>query len=55
MIAKEAAERLVKVRTALEELDAGGPGADPARYEAVAETLRELPTRSRCRASSSST
>jgi thiopeptide-type bacteriocin biosynthesis protein len=38
------AERLVKVRTALEELDAGGPGADPARYEAVAETLRELPT-----------
>ncbi len=38
------AERLVQVRTALEELDAGGPGADPARYEAVAETLRELPT-----------
>ena len=32
------------MRTALEELDAGGPGADPARYEAVAETLRELPT-----------
>ncbi len=32
------------MRTALEELDAAGPGADPARYEAVAETLRELPT-----------
>jgi len=43
-IAIDAAERLVKVRTALEELDAGGPGADPARYEAVAEMLRELPT-----------
>jgi thiopeptide-type bacteriocin biosynthesis protein len=38
------AERLIRVRAALEELDAGGPGADPARYEAVAETLRELPT-----------
>jgi thiopeptide-type bacteriocin biosynthesis protein len=38
------ADRLVRVRTALEELDAGGPGADPARYEAVAATLRELPT-----------
>jgi len=43
-IAADTAERLAKVRTALEELDAGGPGADPARYEAVAETLRELPT-----------
>jgi lantibiotic biosynthesis protein len=38
------AERLIQVRAALEELDAGGPGADPARYEAVAATLRELPT-----------
>ncbi|MEO6191946.1 MAG: lantibiotic dehydratase [Thermoanaerobaculia bacterium] len=43
-IARDTMERLVQVRTALEELDAGGPGADPARYEAVAETLRELPT-----------
>ncbi|HTG36868.1 MAG TPA: lantibiotic dehydratase [Thermoanaerobaculia bacterium] len=43
-IARDTMGRLVKVRTALEELDAGGPGADPARYEAVAETLRELPT-----------
>jgi thiopeptide-type bacteriocin biosynthesis protein len=43
-IAAGTTERLVQVRTALEELDAGGPGADPARYEAVAETLRGLPT-----------
>src|SRR5947199_31724 len=40
----ETAERLARVRTALEALDAGGPGADPARYEEVAATLRELPT-----------
>ena len=40
----ETAERLVSVRAALEALDAGGPGADPARYEEVAATLRELPT-----------
>jgi thiopeptide-type bacteriocin biosynthesis protein len=39
-----AAERLSQVRSALEALDAGGPGADPARYEEIAETLRELPT-----------
>ncbi|HEV2852350.1 MAG TPA: lantibiotic dehydratase [Thermoanaerobaculia bacterium] len=37
-------ERLTKVRRALEELDAHGPGAEPARYEEIAETLRELPT-----------
>ncbi|MFL6237234.1 MAG: lantibiotic dehydratase family protein, partial [Thermoanaerobaculia bacterium] len=38
------AERLAKVRATLEELDAGGPGAPPSRYEEIAETLRELPT-----------
>jgi thiopeptide-type bacteriocin biosynthesis protein len=40
----ETLDRLVHVRAALEALDAGGPGADPARYEEVAATLRELPT-----------
>jgi thiopeptide-type bacteriocin biosynthesis protein len=40
----ETRDRLVRVRAALEALDAGGPGADPARYEEVAATLRELPT-----------
>jgi lantibiotic biosynthesis protein len=39
-----AAERLDRARADLEALDAGGPGADPARYEALAESLRELPT-----------
>ena len=39
-----AAERLGQARTDLEALDAGGPGADPARYEALAEGLKELPT-----------
>ncbi len=43
-IAADTAERLVRVRATLEELDAGGPGASPARYEEIAETLRELPT-----------
>ncbi len=38
------AERLAKVRATLEALDAGGPGAPPATYEEIAETLRELPT-----------
>jgi thiopeptide-type bacteriocin biosynthesis protein len=38
------AERLTRVRKALEELDARGPGAEPARYEEIAEALRELPT-----------
>jgi thiopeptide-type bacteriocin biosynthesis protein len=38
------AERLAKVRATLEALDAGGPGASPASYEEIAETLRELPT-----------
>ncbi len=42
--AAAAAGRLAAVRTTLEELDAGGPGAPPARYEAVAEMLKELPT-----------
>src|SRR3954451_8715870 len=32
-----AAEKLAGIRTTLEQLDAGGPGAPPARYEAVAE------------------
>ena len=40
----ETAERLARVRATLEELDAGGPGAPPARYEEIAETLRALPT-----------
>ncbi|MFL6194040.1 MAG: lantibiotic dehydratase [Thermoanaerobaculia bacterium] len=40
----EAAERLTRVRSALESMDAGGPGAAPARYEEIAATLRELPT-----------
>ncbi|HEX9942701.1 MAG TPA: lantibiotic dehydratase [Thermoanaerobaculia bacterium] len=39
-----AAERLARVRAALEAMDAGGPGSPPARYEEIAETLRELPT-----------
>ena len=42
--AAPAAGKLAEIRAALEELDAGGPGAAPARYEAVAESLRELPT-----------
>jgi thiopeptide-type bacteriocin biosynthesis protein len=40
----QAAEKLAGIRTTLEQLDAGGPGAPPARYEAVAEALQELPT-----------
>ncbi|HKI06526.1 MAG TPA: lantibiotic dehydratase [Thermoanaerobaculia bacterium] len=43
-VAAGAAERLAQARAALEELDAGGPGAPPARYEAIAESLKELPT-----------
>jgi thiopeptide-type bacteriocin biosynthesis protein len=39
-----AAGKLAEIRTTLEELDAAGPGAPPARYEAVAEALKELPT-----------
>ena len=42
--AAAAAERLARVRAALEALDAGGPGGEPARYEEIAATLRELPT-----------
>jgi len=42
--ASGAVERLVKVRDELAALDAAGPGQSPARYEAIAETLRELPT-----------
>jgi len=42
--AASAVERLVKVRDELAALDAAGPGQAPARYEAIAETLRELPT-----------
>lgn len=38
------AGRLAQVRATLEALDAGGPGAPPARYEEIAEALRELPT-----------
>lgn len=41
---EDAARRLAQVRDALEALDAHGPGAEPARYEEIAETLRELPT-----------
>lgn len=41
---QDAAARLTQVRGALEALDAHGPGAEPARYEEIAETLRELPT-----------
>jgi thiopeptide-type bacteriocin biosynthesis protein len=43
-IAATAAQRLAQARDALEALDAHGPGADPARYEEIAEILRELPT-----------
>ncbi len=43
-IAVTAAQLLTQVRTALEALDAHGPGAEPARYEEIAETLRALPT-----------
>src|SRR3954470_14335281 len=42
--ATAAVERLVKVRDELAALAAAGPGQSPARYEAIAETLRELPT-----------
>jgi thiopeptide-type bacteriocin biosynthesis protein len=42
--AAAAAGKLAAVRTTLEELDAGGPGAPPARYEEIAEALKELPT-----------
>lgn len=41
---QDAANRLTQVRDALEALDSGGPGAEPARYEEIAATLRELPT-----------
>ncbi len=41
---QDAASRLTQVRDALEALDSGGPGAEPARYEEIAATLRELPT-----------
>jgi thiopeptide-type bacteriocin biosynthesis protein len=40
----DTAARLARVRATLEELDAGGPGAPPSRYEEIAEALRELPT-----------
>lgn len=43
-LAANTAERLARVRATLEALDAGGPGAPPASYEEIAETLRELPT-----------
>lgn len=43
-IAVTAAQRLTKARDTLEALDTHGPGAEPARYEEIAETLRELPT-----------
>jgi lantibiotic biosynthesis protein len=39
-----AVERLVRVRDELAALDAAGPGQEPARYEAIAENLRALPT-----------
>ncbi|HEX4962391.1 MAG TPA: lantibiotic dehydratase [Thermoanaerobaculia bacterium] len=43
-IAAQAVERLVQVRDELAALDAAGAGQEPGRYEAIAETLRELPT-----------
>ncbi|HYX22810.1 MAG TPA: lantibiotic dehydratase [Thermoanaerobaculia bacterium] len=43
-IAHSARERLIQVRDELAALDAAGPGQEPARYERIAETLRELPT-----------
>lgn len=39
-----AAECLARIRDELDALDAGGPGQAPARYEAVAKALEELPT-----------
>lgn len=43
-LTRETAERLARVRDALAALDAGGPGAPPARYLEVADSLKELPT-----------
>ena len=40
----EAARRLAAARDALAELDAGGPGAPPERYRAIAADLEALPT-----------
>jgi thiopeptide-type bacteriocin biosynthesis protein len=42
---QEAARRLAAARDALTELDAGGPGAPPERYRAIAESLEALPTK----------
>ncbi len=41
---QEAARRLAAARDALAELDAGGPGAPPERYRAIAADLEALPT-----------
>jgi thiopeptide-type bacteriocin biosynthesis protein len=41
---QEAARRLAAARDALAELDAGGPGAPPERYRAIAADLESLPT-----------
>lgn len=42
---QEAARRLAAARDALAELDAGGPGASPDHYRAIAESLEALPTK----------
>jgi thiopeptide-type bacteriocin biosynthesis protein len=41
---QEAAQRLAAARDALAALDAGGPGASPDRYRAIATDLESLPT-----------
>jgi thiopeptide-type bacteriocin biosynthesis protein len=41
---QEAARRLAAARDVLAELDAGGPGAPPQRYRAIAADLEALPT-----------
>ncbi|HVR96408.1 MAG TPA: lantibiotic dehydratase family protein, partial [Thermoanaerobaculia bacterium] len=43
-LAGQAGEGLERARAALAELDAGGPGASPERYQAIATDLEALPT-----------
>ncbi len=43
-LAGQAGEGLERARAALAELDAGGPGAPPERYQAIAADLETLPT-----------
>jgi thiopeptide-type bacteriocin biosynthesis protein len=42
---QDAARRLAAARDVLAELDAGGPGASPERYRAIAADLEGLPTK----------